>query len=153
MSDTNCIDWQITEKLLEQLKTCTAENDYNTDIKTVSLLRSEIDFKEEYPMLIVCPNEIDPDQEYLRRDDILPFALLYSDGQQETSDSYIKRYRNVAADIIKCLKANPSLDSLCQNVSIPNYGYTVIYEMKEAICYLFVEIERTIDASDPYKLA
>lgn len=149
------IDWQCYSNTMKQLATCTFANGYNTDIQTVLLAKSKTVFKG-YPLIIVIPGQINPLQEFLKREDVLPVSLIYTDGILEDDISYIQRYKNVHADIIKCLKANKTLDNVCQNVVIPSYGYMTIAHsdaIQEDICYWYVEIERTIDTDNPYNKA
>jgi len=157
MADTDCIDWQIKERIVEQLRTCTNVNGFNTDVKTVELVRAELSFDKEYPAIIVIPKEPEFIEEYLRRDDVLEFVVIYSDGQLETKESvsYQERYKNVGADIIKCIKMNPTLGGICQYIEIPVNECTVLEDEKfrEEIVYAYVNVHRTIDSEDPYKLA
>lgn len=157
MSDTDCIDWQIKERLVEQLKTCTIENGFNTDVKTVELVRAKLSLNREYPAIIVFTKEPQDVEEYLWRDDVIQLVLVYSDGQLETEESvsYQERYKNVGADIIKCIKSNPTLGGICQYIEIPVNNCTVLEDetFREEIVYLHVNVHRSLDSDDPYKLA
>lgn len=159
MADTDCIDWKITERLITLLETCTSDNLYNTDIESVELLRADLE-PAKNRRLLICPNESDNENEYLKREDVLPFVLIYSDGLIESSGvSYIERYKNVSADIQKCIKTNPTLYavsdgvSVCQNIEISNVGYTVVEDehFREEVCYLTVNVFRTVNNSNPYQ--
>jgi hypothetical protein len=157
----DCIDWQIIDRFIELLQSCTYANGYNTDVELVELIHAEVE-PAKSRRILVCPNESDPEQEYLKREDVLPFVLIYSDGLNESDGvSYIERYKNVAADIQKCIKTNPSLYSatdgvsVCQNIEIPNIGYTVLEAdtFTEEIVYMNVNVYRTIDNNNPYQTA
>jgi len=162
MADTDCIDWKINERLRTLLATCTIANGYNTDIEDVVLMGAELE-PASSRRLLVCPNESDALQEYLKREDIIPFVLIYTDAQTQESSgvNYIERFKNVAADIQKCIKTNPTLysatdsKSVCQNIEIPDIGYTVFQEDSyyEEVVYLYVNVERTVDNENPYNTA
>lgn len=159
MADTDCVDWKITERLIALLATCTTAGGYNTNVESVVLMHSEIT-PATGKRILVCPNESDPESEYIKRDDVLPYVLIYSDGLNESGGtSYIERYKNVAADIQKCIKTNPILykssdgKAMCQNIEIKSVGYTVVQGecFSEEVVYLFVNVERTIDNTNPYQ--
>lgn len=156
----DCIDAQITEALMQRLAQCTAVNGYNTDVQHVRLARKNIVI-DGYPYALVLPNESDPDSDNrFYRADTLPFLILYFDGENETDQpddqGYIWRYRNVHADLIKCLMEDDTLGFLCQEIRIVNTGYDVLeFEngLNDECAYLYIEIQRAINPANPYKQA
>lgn len=155
MADTDCIDWRITENLIEQLKTCTIDNGYNTDVKDVVLIGKKTKL-DKYPAILVIPNETDFQQEYSIRQDILPFMIWFFDGKSEekTGENYIRRMKNVHADITKCIKMDVTLNELCQNITVQscNYGLFIDENIEEEGAYLFIEVDRIINPDNPYEL-
>lgn len=148
---TDCIDWKITEALLAQLSTMSSG--YNTKINTVRLM--ETDYKDTLnpPMLIICPNEVDPNNEYLSRSDNLPFALIYIDNSNDKNLHY--RFRHIAPDIQRCLKKNPTMNDLAQVVKVLNWESSVfvIENIEITCCVVYINVERTLDTDNPYKLS
>lgn len=144
------IDWQITEALIAQLETMSSG--YNIKVREVKLLESELRLPEIFPAIIVCPNEIDSDQENISRNDFLPFALVYIDDSNETNLNY--RFRNVPADVQRCLRKNQFMDSLAHYTSVQNWENSTfeIDGIEFPCCIIYITIERRMDAEDPYKL-
>lgn len=155
----DCIDAQIDANLVTTLKTITTGNGYNTNIGTVERIRSIQSIGDRYPYTLVVEMEPTDNEEFGFRDDTLNYILWYFDGVNDKSETenteFVYRLRNVHADIIKALKIDPSRGGLAQNTQIPRHGYGVFFDdaMSEPGAWVAVEIERLIDANNPYLLA
>ncbi len=155
----DCIDARITGNLLNVFRTITIANGYETDVKTVELLRTVLRIEDgQYAFCLVIPNELDPQSEFSYRDDVLSFMVWFLDGKSDDlpgDPPFTWRLRNVAADFIKALKQDPTLGGLAQNIRIPrhNFGLFVDENIMELGVYMFIEIDRQINPSDPYQLA
>lgn len=152
----DCIDAQIIDNLITVVKSITSENEYNTNVKKVELARTQLEINDNYPYVLVIPNETDPLQDYGIREDVLPFLIWYFDGKNDTSDDtdpFTWRLRNVAADFIKALRKDPSLGGVCENIRIVSHNYGIFVDdvIVEPGVFIYIEIERVVNPDNPYE--
>lgn len=152
----DCRDWLIIQALMNQLRLITYDNLYNTNINHVMVPKAELDISEEQlPVILVFYNENTLDQEGLSIEDSdLDITIVYTDGKcdKNEQESYIERYRNVGADIRKCLMANPSLGGLCEYIQIIRNLSTLLPINTGVIeaNISMLKIKRTLNHNDPY---
>jgi hypothetical protein len=159
MSD--CIDALIDANFVAALKTISVGATYNTDIGTVERARTVLSINNRYPYTLVIQMEPDEVEQWAcLRNDNLNYLVWYLDGindQNETVNrEFTYRLRNVAADVAKALRADPSRGGYAQNTKIQKSGFgflPISEEVLEPGVYVLVEIERILDPNDPYKLA
>lgn len=161
MSDS--LDWLITKKLMNQLRTMVNIYSYSdTPVADVQLVRAKMRFKpESFPLLVVCPESpiSDEQNQELLQSNLLPFVIWFFDGIEEDDNcegvSFAERMGNYPAGIIKCLKSNVTLDDLVENITIEDWGFSVWSEPEKGIYheggYVLVNIQRTLpDPNDPF---
>lgn len=152
----DCIDAQIISKLIELLSNITTDNLYETDVSTVFIPKKILKINaEQYPVILVYYNETEQKEEgfeYSNAD--LDVILVYTDGldDQEEEDSFIWRYRNVGADIKKCIMCDPTLGGLCEYVNVLESQPALFTDgdviMEAHISYL--KINRNVNQFNPY---
>ena len=157
----DCIDARIDANLMATLKTITEANGYNTNIGTVERPRKDIAINNRYPFTMVIQMEPDEVEQWAHlRDDTLNYIIWHLDGKSDKGESvdteFIRRLRNVSADIAKALRVDPSRGQLAQNTKIIRSGFGFFMDAPNVIepgAYTLVEIERVIDPNNPYNLA
>lgn len=152
----DCINYQIISTLITQLKTITAANLYEIDVKDVFIPKKILKIETtQYPCILVYYNQTEQKEEgfeYSNAD--LDVILVYTDGldDNELDESYIVRYRNVEADIKKCIMCNPTLDGLCEYVNIIESQPALFMDgdliLEAHVSYL--KINRNVNQFNPY---
>ena len=115
-----CRDSQIITALIALLATITEDNDYETDVASVFIPKKVLKISS-YPAILVYYDETVPESEGFVYDaSNLDVILVYTDGKNDDNetDSYVWRYRNVGADIRKAIMTDPSLGGLCEYVKV-----------------------------------
>lgn len=152
----DCIDYQIISALITNLKTITHDNLYETDVNAVFIPKKILKIETtQYPCILVYYNQTEQKEEgfeYSNAD--LDVILVYTDGldDNELDDSYIVRYRNVGADIKKCIMSDPTLGGLCEYVSITESQPALFVDgdliLEAHVSYL--KINRNVNQFNPY---
>lgn len=154
----DCIDALIDANLVATLKTMTLAAGYNYASGTVERVRTIQEINNRYPYTLVIQLEPEQVEEFGFRDDKLNYIIWYLDGKNdrnETADSeFTYRLRNYHADIIKLLKTDVSRGGYAQNTHIPAHGIGVFDDgtIQEPGAWVVVEIDRIVDANNPYLL-
>lgn len=152
----DCKDYQIIEALINQLKTITTANGYNTQINNVFIPKKILNWSG-YPAIALFYDESSLDDEgFFKEQSTLQVVLVYTDGNNDDSDdqeSYVYRYRNVAADIRKCIMSNVGLGGLCEYIRIESSQPTLFVDGETIIeaHVTFLKIERSQNLYDPYQ--
>lgn len=152
----DCIDYQIISSLIDQLEEITTDNLYETDVSAVFIPKKILKIEaNQYPCILVYYNQTEQKEEgfeYSNAD--LDVILVYTDGldDNELDESYIVRYRNVGADIKKCIMSNPTLDGLCEYVNITESQPALFVDgdliLEAHVSYL--KINRNVNQFNPY---
>jgi hypothetical protein len=152
----DCKDYQIIEALINQLKTITTEDAYNTQVSHVFIPKKILKWPG-YPAIALFYNENNLGEEgFFKEQSTLEAVLVYTDGnndEAEDQESYIVRYRNVAADIRKCIMSNVGLGGLCEYVNIESSQPALFVDGETIIeaHITFLKIERSQNLYDPYQ--
>ena len=115
-----CRDWQIIDALMTLLRTITTVNHYEINVANVFIPKKVLKISS-YPAILVYYDETVPESEGFNYDlSNLDVILVYTDGlnDENETNSYIYRYRNVGADIRKAIMTSPSLGGLCEYVKV-----------------------------------
>lgn len=153
---SECIDSQIITALINLLGTITTDNLYETDVNAVFIPKKVLKINpEQYPCILVYYNEGEPQsQGFEYRNDSLDVILVYSDGKDDETedDSYIWRYRNVGADILKCVMSDPTLNGLCEMINVESQQPSLFVDgdliLEAHVTYL--KVNRNINQFNPY---
>jgi len=152
----DCKNWEIVKALITQLQTITTENHYNTNVAQVFIPKKVFKILT-YPAIAVFFDEDDNElRGFVHESGLLDILLVYIDGKDDNNEteSYIERYKNVGADIQKCLMGNPSLNGLCEFVNISAQRSSLFIDDNNIIMEAHVtelKINRTINMKDPYQ--
>jgi len=149
----DCLDYRIIDALVNQLKTMSTG--YNTVVNDVFIPKKVLRITN-YPSILVFFDQSNLSNEgLLLEQSTLEVVLVYLDGKKDddSEESYVVRYRNVGADIRKCLMSNFGLGGLYQNMTIDSSQPYLIHKGKEPPVeahLTLLNITRIQDLFDPY---
>jgi hypothetical protein len=152
----DCRDWQIISALMTLLRTITLVNLYETQVNSVFIPKKKLTFST-YPAIAVLVGEGETEEETFQQSyGALNIILVYTDGLNDESEtvSFVERYKNVGADIIKCIMTDPSLGGLCEMINVKPPKVMEFFDSNSGVSYESViaelNITRLVNLFDPY---
>lgn len=152
----DCRDWQIISALMTLLRTITTANHYETQVNNVFIPKKKLVFSQ-YPAIALLIGEGETEEETFQQSyGALNIVLVYTDGLNDESEavSFVERYRNVGADIVKCIMTDPSLGGLCEMINVKPPKAMEFYDANSGVSYEAViaelNITRLVNLYDPY---
>jgi len=150
----DCKDWQIISALMTLLGTITTVNHYETNVASVFIPKKVLKIST-YPAILVYYDETVPESEEFNLEiGSLDIILVYTDGKNDENEteSYIQRYRNIGADIRKAIATSPSLGGLCEYVRVETSHPALFIDGEEILeaHVTQVKIKRVNNLNDPY---
>lgn len=161
MNPNECIDALITADIKLALEGITISNGYNTEIGTVEEKRSILKInagEDTFTLLELLSPDIDDDYQHTQ-DGTSRYMVYYFNGEDdETGDPIQYTNRNFAADVQRSLMVDRTRNGNAQNTNIKSHGHDFYYQQGTidiplACSWVLVEVQRLIDADDPYQLA
>lgn len=150
----DCINWRIIDALKTLLSSITTANHYEINVASVFIPKKTLSITS-YPAILLYYNTADAVEEgFFHESADLDVILVYTDGKDDSneSESYIERYKNVGADIRKCIQTNPSLGALCEYVQVVSEQPGLFQDgdliLEAHVTYL--KISRTANQTNPY---
>lgn len=159
----DCIDAQITADIKTALETISVANGYNTEIGTVEEKRSIFIRNNEtvtFTLVEKLPPEIEDDFQHTE-DGKVKYLIYYFNGEDdEDPDNNPVQYtdRNVCADIQKALLIDRTRGNVAQNTHVMSFGHDFYFQngmidVPIMCTWVLVEVERLLDADNPYQIA
>lgn len=151
----DCKDYLRIQALMTLLRTITTANNYETQVNSVFIPKKILKFST-YPSIAVYYNDNNMDDEgYLKEQSTLDVTIVYVDGKDDENetDSYIVRLRNVAADIRKCIMSNVGLGGLVEYIQIVQSMPGIFVDENELIeaNITTLKIQRSQNMYNPYE--
>lgn len=158
-----CIDARITADILNDLANIRTENGYNTNIGTVEEKRTVLQINTDNDTFAIL-ERLSPDFEddfQHTQDSVLRFMIYFFNGEDDTAigaDPIQYTDRNVHADIQYALMRDRTRGGLAQNTIVKSHGHDFFFQQGvidvPIMCtWVLIEVERLIDADNPYELA
>jgi len=160
----DCIDALITANIKTTCESVTIGHGYNTNCGIVAEKRSEFyldGVSGPYTLIERLPRDVENDYGY-SEDSNLKFLIYYFNGKDDTkSGANPIQYedRNVIADFQKSLMADRSRGGRAQNSHVITGGHDMFYQeglngnIYKWCTWLLLQVERMVDADNPYQIA
>ncbi len=157
----DCIDALITANIKTAIESITPGNGYNTDTGIVEEKRSILKVnagEDTFTLIELLSPDIDDDFQHTE-DGTLRYMIYHFNGEDDETGNPIQyQNRNYFADVQKALMVDRTRGGYAQNTNIKSWGHDFYYQQGTIdvplICsWVLVEVQRLIDADNPYQLA